>query len=75
MKPGIRSTEFFAVLAFAAVALLSGLDISDGVVNFHINQSLMDDVKYIAGAYIGGRSVIKAVGVHKLAKLKEEVKT
>ena len=85
MKTGTRTTEFYAVLIFGAAALLSGLNIADGVVNFHLNADLMADLKYIVGAYIGGRTIIKAVGVAKkpvaeaaaevvMAKLKENAK-
>lgn len=65
MKPGLRTTEFVAVLLFGGIAILSGLDITDGVVNFHLNADMMGDMKYIVLTYVGGRSAIKAVQVAK----------
>lgn len=85
MKTGTRTTEFYAVLLFGAAALLSGLDIKDGLVNYALNADMMSDLKYAVITYIGGRTAIKAVGVARkpaaddvaetvLAKLKEPAK-
>lgn len=65
MKPGLRSTEFMAVLLFGGVAILSGLDIKDGLVNYSLNADMMSDLKYAVLTYIGGRSTIKAVQMAK----------
>ncbi len=68
MKSGTRTTEFYAVLLFGIAALLSGLSISDGVVNYNINAEMMGDVKYAVLAYIGSRGVIKAVDIAKQSR-------
>jgi len=75
VKAGVRSTEFFVVLAFGVFAILSGLNIADGIVNYAMNQQMMDNLVYVVMTYIGGRSAIKAVETAKKPPPESELLT
>ena len=61
IKAGVRSTEFFALIAVGVFTVVSGLTITEGVVNYRANQEMMDLMTYTVMTYIGSRSGIKAV--------------
>lgn len=59
VKAGVRSTEFMAVLFAHVIAILSGLSITGGTVDFHANMDLLGQLFSIDMVYIGGRTVVK----------------
>lgn len=64
-KPGLRTTEFMVVVILGGISIISGLQVDAGVVNYHANMDLLNQLFILGMTYIGGRSAVKVAGTMK----------
>lgn len=59
-KPGKSTTEFLALIILGVVTIASGLTITDGIVNYSLDKTMLQWFAGAVIAYGGGRSWVKA---------------
>jgi hypothetical protein len=65
VKAGVRTSEFYIVVAFGFFVLLTGLTVTDGSVSYALAGDMKELLGWVVTTYVGARGAIKVAEVVK----------